>query len=744
VTTSDGTPVDAPSLIDAVERGRIERAEEIAVSYRSTERGERVDRTFSELARRVSAIAAGLAGHGLSPGDRALLVFPPGLDFVEAFLGCLRAGVVAVPVHPPDFGHPERTLLRIRAIADDCGCRFSLTLQSLLAARAENPRTFAAVAKSEWVASDVLAGGAPDDSLPVPVDAALAFIQYTSGSTREPKGVVLTHGNLRHNTALAAERFAVDASVRAVSWLPPYHDMGLIGMILTAISRHARLTLLSPLEFIRSPLSWLRVMTEEKGTISGGPNFAYELCARRARPDDLETLDLIHWRVAFNGSEPVRLDTLKRFARVFAGCGFREEALTPCYGLAEATLMVTSRTSISLHRVGAEALRSQGEARGSPAAAGEREDSPWRTVDLVSSGSTSLGTRIAIVDPETLLPLPDDRVGEILVQGPSVAQGYWADPKSTEATFRVRLPGRSGFWLRTGDLGFLSGGELFPTARRKDIIVCRGRNLAPQDVEAAFEASHRSFRPGSIAAFPMERDGTEWPVVVQEVRDDLSADAQRILQRAREAVAEACQVELGAALLVSKGSVPKTTSGKVQRGRCRARYLAGDLPVLARWVNPRFRSEAGGRAAAFEAIAGKAAAGRLRSRGTGRLQDELRRLPRPEARLERVRTRLRQLVAETLGCTPDQVACAWPLADAGIESLQAVALMQVVGDELDEPLPETLLFAYPTIDELAGRLSESRSVLPGATAELDALIGELERCADRPGRADPKTSDGRA
>ncbi len=547
--------------------------------------------TYAELDRRARGLGAALQRLG-APGERALLLYPPGLDYVAAFFGCLYAGMAAVPAYPP---RPNRPSPRVRSIIENAAPRVILTTAAL---RPKLESVLQVPAGTEWLVTDdperPAAGAAELAALadtwrdPGVEPAALAFLQYTSGSTAAPKGVMLSHANLLHNLELIRACFAQTARERTVIWLPPYHDMGLIGGILEPLFAGYPVTLLSPLAFLQQPVRWLRAITRTRATTSGGPNFAYELCVQKISAEQRRELDLSSWSLAFNGAEPIRPETLERFAAAFEPCGFRREAFYPCYGLAESTLLVSggrrgtgasvrafSPTELEQHRATLLADGAEDEAR-----------------TLVGSGSAADPApgypRIAIVRPASAERRGPGEVGEIWVQGPSVAQGYWGQPEETARTFGARLAGAdeaAGTFLRTGDLGFVDGGELFVTGRLKDLIILRGRNHYPQDIELTVERSHPALRPGCVAAFAVERDGEERLAVMAEVhREHRHGDVEEIVAAIRRAVADEHEVTPDGVVLLKPAALPKTSSGKVQRHACRAAYLDGSLPAVASWT----------------------------------------------------------------------------------------------------------------------------------------------------------------
>ncbi|HEY0734854.1 MAG TPA: amino acid adenylation domain-containing protein [Herpetosiphonaceae bacterium] len=536
-----------------------------------------VEITYAELDRQARAIAALLSS--AARGERVLLLYPPGLDYIAAFFGCLYAGAIAVPAYPPTSARMDRTLpRRLRAIVQDAQPLAALTTAAILplgeALAAQDP----AMQSLRWLSTDTLADDLAERWAAPDVDGAtLAFLQYTSGSTAAPKGVMLTHGNLLHNLLLIKESIRAGEQSQGVIWLPPYHDMGLIGGILQPLYSGFPVTLMSPLAFLQRPLRWLEAISRYRGTISAGPNFAYDLCARKVTPEQIADLDLSSWTVALNGAEPIRPDALERFVAAFTPCGFRREAFYPCYGLAEATLIVSGgqMSAPPIVRAFDAAALSRNQVVASAKPGDERA--------LVGCGVTLRDQRIVIASLETGAECQPGEVGEIWVSGPSVAQGYWDRPETTEQTFGARLAGSGdGPFLRTGDLGFLDEGELFVTGRLKDLIIIRGRNLYPQDIELTVEQSHFALRPGGGAAFAIDVDDEERLVVVQEVeRQHRKADVDEVAAAIRAAVAEQHEAQVYAVALLRPGSVPKTSSGKIQRHACREGFVQGTLDVIA-------------------------------------------------------------------------------------------------------------------------------------------------------------------
>lgn len=535
--------------------------------------------TYQELDRQARAIGTLLQQAGVA-GERALLLYPPGLGYIAAFFGCLYAGVTAVPAYPPQPARLNRTLPRLEAIASDAQAAVILTTSAIalmgkvVLARNRSCR------RMRWLTTNRLARRLEEQwHDPAVGKDTLAVLQYTSGSTAQPRGVMLSHNNLMHNLGLIHQCFEHTPESQGVIWLPPYHDMGLIGGILQPLYGGFPVVLMSPVAFLHNPLRWLQAVSRYGATTSGGPNFAYDLCVRKSTPAQRACLDLSCWQVAFSGAEPIRPDTLERFAETFVSCGFRREAFYPCYGLAEATLIVSGgavprppivRTvqgaALEHHRVIDTPTDQDG------------------TRTLVGCGHALADQQMVIVHPETLTRCASDHVGEIWIAGPSVAQGYWQRPDETERTFGAFVADTgAGPFLRTGDLGCLRDGELFVTGRLKDLIIMRGRNLYPQDIELTVERSDPALRPGHGAAFTVEVDGEEQLVVVQEVQHhshNTSHDA--LIEAIRRAVAEEHDVHLSAVVLIKAGSIPKTSSSKIQRSACRAAFLNASLPVVAK------------------------------------------------------------------------------------------------------------------------------------------------------------------
>jgi acyl-CoA synthetase (AMP-forming)/AMP-acid ligase II len=542
-------------------RGR-NQSHERALVFLEDGEGETQVLTYGDLDRRARAVAAYLQAHGAT-GNRVLLLHPSGAEFITSFLGCLYARAVAVPAYPP---RQNRNMQRLQGMVKNAEPVLALTDSHVLE-RMHTPWQACAEAPLPWVAADLLGDELAGQWLEPSVQAdTLAFLQYTSGSTTEPKGVMVSHGNILANLRMVA---AVSASVPhapIVTWLPLFHDMGLLGAVLQSFYMGTFCVLMPPEAFFLKPVRWLRAISRYGARITGAPNFAYDLCVRKVDASQKAELDLRHLEMAFNAAEPVRPLTLQKFVEAFASCGARPGQLYPCYGLAECTLFVTGG---SAGRIPVTTSH--------PELGGERQ--------LAGCGKTWLDGKILIVDPQTRQPCEERVTGEIWVSGSNVTQGYWNNPEATEETFKAMTADtREGPFLRTGDLGFVQGDELFLVGRLKDVIIIGAQNHHACDLELTTEQCHALIRPNCSAAFAVDTGLGERLVVATELekpKDGSHADFPGIAQAIRRDVAEQHGVAVSTVLLLRPGAIPKTTSGKVQRHACRTAYLTRTLQPLA-------------------------------------------------------------------------------------------------------------------------------------------------------------------
>ncbi|MFA5921350.1 MAG: amino acid adenylation domain-containing protein [Methylococcaceae bacterium] len=722
--------------------------------------------TFAELDRRARTIAARLQKMDMT-GERALLLYPPGLDYIEGFFGCLYAGVVAVPASPPTRRQQSRLLAMINDAAPavimtttDLAAKYrtnspGANLNSQRLARrvkykdvfhsefegmAERNNNGLNLSSGEGEGSDETKWGpawfATDNPevefaeswvKPALSAGSLAFLQYTSGSTGDPKGIMVSHGNLMANQESIKQSFGHTERTTVVGWLPLYHDMGLIGNLLQPLYLGATVILMPPLAFLEKPIRWLRAISNYQANTSGGPNFAYDLCLRKATAEQMQGLDLTAWTLAFNGSEPVRAATMEGFAKKFADCGFRRESFFPCYGLAEATLFVSGAR---LPAVG-YAKRSERNAE----------------VRSIACGATPSHHEIRIVDPETGSLCQEGRIGEIWVAGPSIAKGYWNRPEQSEQTFQARLPDKDGIghssadinsqrqehqpqtFLRTGDLGFLDNGQLYITGRIKDLIIIRGRNFYPQDIEQALTEEISSLIPDGCVAFSITHEDEEQLIVVAEITRAAmrSGDYAAIAAAVRKALAEVCELAAAELILVQPGTVPKTSSGKIRRQPCKQMYLENSLPALFRsgdQTNVKYSPV--GEQASLRALEENSPmpspdhfAGSEMGRAAARqggvhggtpqyqiLQQALSAVPQAQRALLIGRF-LKHKIARLLKVEESLVATDSPICSLGLDSLKAVELKHAADDLLGMDAPLSLFLSDDSLEKIAEKLSEA-------------------------------------
>lgn len=535
---------------------------------------------YRQLRQAALRVAATITRRGAGPGSRVVLAYPPSLDFVVAFFGCLYAGAIAVPVYPPVPPNIRAGVRHFESVLSNSEAHLVLTNRQYSDICTAIPELRNLTAIGNWV----ITTDEPEiDSVAVadPTPDTPAFIQYTSGSTAMPKGVIVTHGNLLANMAAIRDVAELTTADVCVSWLPMYHDMGLIGCILTPLFVGFPCYLMSPLDFIRRPLRWLQAIATYRGTVTAAPSFGYDLCFKRVGGRDLSELDLSSWRIAFNGAEPVKAATVHRFTEKFTAAGFRAETFLPCYGLAEASLIVSGTPCAA-----APSIRWIDRTMLAQGIATEVAPGTPDATEVVSSGRPIAGADVLIVAQDGSRVLPDGQVGEIWVRGPSVARGYWANERASAAAFAVPLDGHGGGFLRTGDLGFLADGDLHVTGRIKDLVIIRGRNIYPQDIELAGQEAHPRLRHGCGVAFSVGTVGDERLVLVQETISVDPTELDELITTIRHEVFATQQVQLDLIALTRPSVLPKTSSGKLQRSRCRSAFLAGELRVLAQWRAP--------------------------------------------------------------------------------------------------------------------------------------------------------------
>lgn len=735
--TPDVTRLKTSSLIDILQMRASEQAEKLAYSFLSDSEMAEKTLSYANLDREVRAIAAALQAYQIK-GERVLLLYPPGLEFIAAFFGCLYSSAIAVPVYPPDPARLNRSLPRLLAIIADAKPTVALTTGAILSMVeylfAED-ETFKAV---RWLATDQIAAELAENWQRPEIDADTpAFLQYTSGSTGMPKGVILTHTNLLHNLKLIEQFFEHPPESNGVIWLPSYHDMGLIGGLLQPLYGGFPVTLMSPIAFLQRPFRWLQTISKTRATSSGGPNFAYSLCVRKVTAEEKASLDLSCWTLAFNGAETVRAETMESFYQAFKDCGFRREAFYPCYGLAEATLIVTGGkrltgpqvrhfSKLSLERneiMVAEASNDQAQT-------------------LVSSGRCASHQRLEIVDPVNHRALPPGQIGEVWVSGSSIAQGYWQKPLETAEIFNAHLADERDIpFLRTGDLGFCLDGELFITGRTKDMIIIRGANYYPQDIEWTVEKSHSALRSGCCAAFSIEENGEERLVVVVEMErrgkqdrrqlesttvpqdtrlgadrrqldTDLGVTAEshmennfeEICATVRRAVIENHTLHIWAIVGLKAGTIFKTSSGKIQRHACRNAFLDQTLEIVDQHILAEDTS----------------ATGELSMPVASLFTSE------PMVRQQWMERHLCEQVARILKISAHKISVNDPINSLGLDSLMAMEIRNQIEKDFGINLSLVSFLKDYDIARLAIHLCEQLRHMPapGAVSTLTTSISE--------------------
>jgi len=657
------------SLVELARRWSAEQPDQVAFRFLPDGDPESAEEVCYGALDRQARTIAGLLQQRLRPGDRALLLYRTSLDFIAAFLGCLYAEVIAVPTSPP---RNVRQLPRLEVIAADAAPEVVLTSSDQLNGGSSFLAEGLARLDVEMVSTDTLDEGAADGWRPRRIDPeSLAFLQYTSGSTADPKGVMVSHGNLVANEEMLARAWGHAAAERnaMACWTPLFHDMGLIGNVLQSLYIGAECTLMTPMSFLKRPQHWLQAISEFQATTAGAPDFAYEYCVRKVREKDKRDLDLSSWRVAFNAAEPVHRGSLEAFAEAFAPCGFSREALYPCYGLAEATVFAAGG-SIAADPVYLDVERA-GISDGEVVEAEAPRDAG--AVTLVGCGRAWLDEEIRVVDPETREDLAEGQVGEIWLAGSNVAQGYWNKRDATERTFRATLASDDGetTFLRTGDMGFLDDGQLYLTGRRKDMIIFRGRNIHPEDVERQIQVRVGGVRPGRVAAFGVDGNGDgERLVVAAELRDPKNPEARSIASSIIDCVSRAHEVAVHDVALLPKGSIPKTTSGKIQRARCKNLYVEERLEPIVTWRSPEENGETSG--------------------------------PERDRSVE-VEKAVRAIVGRHLGVTARDLDAEEPLTSRGVDSLRGLEICNQIEDELDVEVPLADLMGGASIGDLVDR-----------------------------------------
>lgn len=650
------------------------------VAYRFTDgEEEEWSLTYEQFNAKVAAVAARLTQLKMR-GERALLLYPQGLDFLIGYYGCLAAGAVAVPAYPP---RRNRNMARIQAISDDAQAKVALTLHEVSERSADLLDEAPRLKSLTWIATDQIGDDEGKAWKPRKISPSdLAMLQYTSGSTGTPKGVMLTHANLMHNCQIICWGFEPTRDSSGLSWLPTYHDMGLVGGALKAMFYGRPATIMSPMAFLQKPVRWLRAISKYRVSISGGPNFAYDLCTQKITDDQLDGVDLSCWKVAFNGAEPVRAETLEKFTQRFSPFGFKHTSHYACYGMAETTLIVTGsysgrgpviRSFDSKGLDNRQVIPVQDDASGSRA--------------LVGCGRVLPDEQVAIVNPETHERLAADQIGEIWVNSPSVTQGYWNKPEATAGACNFRLASGEGPFLRTGDFGFFFEDQLYVTGRLKDLIIVRGVNRYPQDIEMTVEKASPKIQPSAVGAFAVDLHGRERLIIVAEVERTRRDDWSDVIAAVRRDVTSEHELPPDAVILVRFGSIPKTSSGKIQRHACRDEFLADTLQIISQW-----RSWEEPSPDPIPPAATPAAAPSLVSELAAGLPDV------NQAVVHEVMTHVRQIAKERAkNLTIDSNI----VTDMGLDSLERLQIANTLEETFGGRFPEDVLAEMSTVREVA-------------------------------------------
>ncbi|WP_414449356.1 beta-ketoacyl synthase N-terminal-like domain-containing protein [Burkholderia sp. 22PA0099] len=696
--------------------------------------------THRELDQRARRIACLLTARGVPQAHPVLLLFHPGIDYICAFFGCLYAGAIPVPAYPPTHA---RQIGRLQAIVDDAAGRFALTGRAEFGQIAAMGERGTPLSVEQWLLIEDAPARADGWRAPALDGADIAFLQYTSGSTGSPKGVMVSHANVLWNLRLITGFLSAGADDVLVFWLPPYHDFGLIGGVLGPLVIGCRAVLMRPASFLLNPLRWLKTIAAFRATLTGAPNFAYDLCVRAMAGQDLSGLDLSSLRIAFNGAEPIRQETLTRFTQAFAPYGFRPESWLAAYGLAESTLMVSGRWGVTAGGT-PEALPFEKAALAQGRAVPATPDSAVESRVLVNTGALLPQHEVAIVSPETGARCAAGEIGEIWVHGPCVAQGYWRREAATRDAFHARPAGEatSPDCMRTGDLGFVRDGQLYICGREKDLIIVQGQNVYPQDIELAAFSSHPTLRRDGAVAFSVEADEGERLAIVQELDFGQPVDPLAV-----QAIVPAVMAATGHApdvvVLVKAGRIPRTSSGKVRRRQCRDDLLGGELQVVHRWERPRGNARAGGVMGLGSGVADVAAAALVGSVASGAsvasggsapsitsdastasvgaaASVASSASPAPARSAADIEAWLCAQIAERVGIEAALIEPEQPFAMVGLSSVVAVQLAAALGEWLQMPLTPVVFWDYPTPAQLARHLAAAGAIAPITETETNA------------------------
>ena len=660
--------------------------------------------TYGQLHQRALAIAARLKAEA-KPGDRALLLYPQGLEFICAFFGCLYAGVIAVPAYPPNPHRLQSSMDRLEIMVQDADPSLILGTSAILSiirlnavkdgvlhvfkGRHKNTSMSRSLAQLKKINTEKITVSQSSIILPYEAKAnELAYLQYTSGSTGNPKGVMISHSNTIDNTHQIHSRVFESVDFM-VSWLPLYHDMGLINTLFMPLRADIDVKFFSPIDFLKEPIRWLNAISSPRNCYSGGPNFSFEYLLKKTTSEQLEQIRLDNWILTFTGAEPVCENTLNRFINRFTAYGFKEKSIRPVYGLAEATAAVTCKYSNMKMNVSTLC-----------AASNDLTCRKDMLKGYVCCGSIATNHIIKIVDLSRRLVLGEEKLGEIWLQGASVAQGYWGNEEATKETFQAYTADGQGPFLRTGDLGFMKDGELYVVGRLKDMIIIRGRNYAPQDVEYAVETAHDGIRKGCVAAFGFEERGVEKLGVVCEVkRTYIKKNHNDIIQSIIQNITRENELSVSAIVLLKSGQIYKTTSGKIQRRKTKQAFLTRSLSEVYRWETTTVQSE---KVPTFSAT-----------------HDT-----RP------MREQLKMWMAQQLDKDSSEIADDASFSSLGLDSIQTLEAAESLSNALGLEFKVSYFFEYPTVGELASYLDAEIDVTNSnsISQDLDSISSLDSAC----------------
>lgn len=681
------------NFVDTIREHAAFQPHRTALTFLEDGETETASLTYEELDTKARSIAAFLQGQGLA-NQRLLLLYPPSLDFLTSLLGCMYAGVVAVPAYPPEPHRLEHTLRRMQSIVADAGCDKVLTNANILgfAEVLVGQVSDETIQAMQWLTVEEALEHPPETwESPSLTQESVAFLQYTSGSTSAPKGVCVTHKVLSANLEMQKEVYnALGSDEVCLSWLPQYHDLGLLGLLLHPLYNGGRAVFMPPYAFIKKPSRWLELVTRYKATTTASPNFGFELCLRKVTPEQRDQLDLSSLRIVVSGAEPINPKTCERFLQFFAPCGLKREAFGPSYGLAEAVVFVSTRDRsrpIQYLSVEQQALE-----QGKVNVTDRGQD---HSVVLVGCGQPHQDASIHIVNPETLEPVPSDTVGEIWVSGPQVTEGYWNNPEATKRSFGAHLEGVDGSFLRTGDLGFLHNNELYIVGRLQDLIIVRGRNLYPHDIERSMDAlryEHPAVRLGCSAAFSILHEEEEQLVVFQEIDDRKlkpEHSLSEIVSSMRRATLESHSIAPHAICLLERNTLPKTSSGKIMRQACKKAFLSNFVDSGIEVLHQQ------------QGLVVEATTSKVKDVTTEPVEEQ------GDAPSSELMQWIVGWIADYTGLPKEEISPDADFPTFGLDSVDAIQFLGDLESKLDRVLATSVLWDHSTVRELALYLENS-------------------------------------